>query len=73
LLRADAGMLPPGKRDIRSETIARQTLVARQTDTGLRIVQFQNTAIALDQDKTSREAIYAELQEALRTGDILQH
>jgi hypothetical protein len=65
-------MLPPGKQDIRSETISRQTLVARQTDIGLRIVQFQNTAIALDQDKSSRTAIYAELQGALRTGDILQ-
>jgi uncharacterized protein (TIGR02246 family) len=72
LLRADAGMVPPGKQDIKSETIARQSLVARQTDAGLRIVLFQNTAIALDQDKATREAIYGELQQALKDGTTLQ-
>lgn len=72
LLRADAGMLPPGKHDIKSETIARQTIVARRTEAGLRIVQFQNTAIALDQDKAGRAAIYDQLQEALKSGEILQ-
>jgi len=72
LLRADAGMLPPGKHDIKSETIARQTVVSRPTNAGWRIVQFQNTPIALDKDKSERAAIYDELQAALRTGDLLQ-
>jgi uncharacterized protein (TIGR02246 family) len=72
LLRADAGMLPPGEQDIKPETIARQTIVARQTDGGLRIILFQNTAIALDQDKATRAAIYDELQEASKGGEILQ-
>jgi uncharacterized protein (TIGR02246 family) len=72
LLRADAGMLPPGKQDIKSETIARQTLVARRTDAGLRIVLFQNTAIALEQDSATRASIYSELQEAVKGADILQ-
>jgi uncharacterized protein (TIGR02246 family) len=72
LLRADAGMLPYGKQDLQSETISRQTLVARQTDSGLRIVLFQNTAIALDQDKATRATIYGDLQQALKGGDILQ-
>lgn len=72
LLRADAGMVPPGKHDIKSETIARQTLVARETDAGLRIMLFQNTAIALDQDKATRKAIYDDLQQALNNGNTLQ-
>lgn len=72
LLRADAGMLPPGKKDIKSETIARQTVVTRATNAGWRIVQFQNTPIALDQNKPARTAIYDELQAALRTGNVLQ-
>jgi uncharacterized protein (TIGR02246 family) len=72
LLRADAGMLPPGKQDIKSDTIARQTVVARNTNAGWRIVQFQNTPIALDQNKPARAAIYDELQAARKTGDLLQ-
>ena len=72
LLRADAGMLPPGSQNIKSETIARQTLVARPTDGGLHIILFQNTAVALDKDKVTRAAIYDELQEALKGGEILQ-
>ena len=72
LLRADAGMVPPGTQDIKSETIARQTLVARRADEGLRILLFQNTAIALDQDKATRDAIYGELLLALKSGAILQ-
>lgn len=72
MLLADAGMLPPNKEDIKSETIARQTLVALQNDEGLRIVLFQNTPIALDQDKANRVAVYNELQQALEGGDILQ-
>jgi uncharacterized protein (TIGR02246 family) len=70
-LRADVGMTPPGKTDIRSETIARQTLVAQRASTW-RIVQFQNTPIALDQDKAQRAAIYDELQQARRAGGVLR-
>jgi uncharacterized protein (TIGR02246 family) len=72
VLRADAGMTPPGKQEIRSETIARQAIVARQTEAGVRVVLFQNTALALDQDKATREAIYAEIQEASKGGHILR-
>jgi uncharacterized protein (TIGR02246 family) len=72
LLRADAGMLPPGKQDIKPETIARQTVVARATKAGWRIVQFQNTPIALGQDQPARTAIYDELQAALKTGNLLR-
>ena len=71
LLRADAGMLPPGASDIKPETIARQTVVAQKTAAGLRIVQFQNTAIALDRDNATRTKIYDELQQALKSGTLL--
>ncbi len=68
LLRADAGMVPPGKSDIRSETIARQTLVARHDSNSWQVVQFQNTPITLDQDKPERARIYDELQTTHREG-----
>jgi uncharacterized protein (TIGR02246 family) len=72
LLRADAGMVPPGRYDIKADTIARQTLIARRTDLGMHVVLFQNTPIVLDQDQPTRRAIYHELQEALNRGHMLQ-
>jgi uncharacterized protein (TIGR02246 family) len=72
LLRADAGMLPPGAHDIKSDNIARQTVVARETSDRWLIVQFQNTPIALDQNKKARSAIYDALQSALKTGSVLR-
>jgi uncharacterized protein (TIGR02246 family) len=71
MLLADAGMVPPGKADIRSETIARQTLLARRSGGQWRIVQFQNTPITLDADKDQRGRIYEELQSAHRAGGLL--
>ena len=71
LLRADVGMLPPRAQDIKPETIARQTVVARETSAGWRIVQFQNTPIALDQNKPARSEISDALQTALKTGSLL--
>jgi uncharacterized protein (TIGR02246 family) len=72
LLRADAGMALPGSGEIKQETISRQTLVARRTEAGLRVVLFQNTPIVLDQVKAARAAIYDDLQNALKSRENLQ-
>jgi|SRR5215204_3250893 len=44
LLRAIAGLVPPGKSAINPETNAHQTVVAEQRAGGWQVVLFQNTA-----------------------------
>ena len=48
LLRAIAGMVPPGARELKAELNAVQALVAEQTADGWRIVLFQNTPARYD-------------------------
>jgi uncharacterized protein (TIGR02246 family) len=43
LLRAAAGMVPPGASDINPETNTHHTLVARKSDNEWRVILFQNT------------------------------
>jgi len=44
ILRAIAGLVPPGQRVINAETNSHQTVVAEAQDGQWRIVLFQNTA-----------------------------
>jgi uncharacterized protein (TIGR02246 family) len=48
LLRAIAGMVPPGARELRPELNTVQSLVAEETADGWRIVLFQNTPARYD-------------------------
>jgi uncharacterized protein (TIGR02246 family) len=66
LLRAVAGMVPPGEDDINSETNAIQTLVASRDGTGhWRIELFQNTPAAFDGRTDEREKLSTELRGVL--------
>ncbi len=62
LLRAVAGMVPPGSDDIKPEVNAIQTLVAVATDHGWEIAHFQNTPAAFDGDPEAAAALTAELR-----------
>jgi uncharacterized protein (TIGR02246 family) len=44
ILRAIAGLVPPGQRAINAQTNSHQTVVAEAQDGQWRIVLFQNTA-----------------------------
>jgi uncharacterized protein (TIGR02246 family) len=67
LLRAVAGMNPPGSSEIKGEVNAVQVLVARRTDAGgdahWRIAHFQNTPARFDGRPDAARALTAELQE----------
>lgn len=67
LLRAVAGMVPPGKGDIHPPVNAVQTLLAVQADGRWRIALFQNTPAAFH----GRPELGAELTEELR--EVLRH
>jgi uncharacterized protein (TIGR02246 family) len=43
VLRADAGMAPPGQTDLEPKLNSVQTLVAERTNDGWRVVLYQNT------------------------------
>lgn len=63
LLRAVAGMVPPGQSKIRQETNAIQTLVASKSDGQWRIELFQNTPAAWHGRSQDVEKLTSELQE----------
>jgi uncharacterized protein (TIGR02246 family) len=63
LLRAVAGMVPPGKTDINPQTNAIQTLVAsRQTDGTWRVEMFHNTPAAFHGRPEDSQKLTEELQ-----------
>jgi uncharacterized protein (TIGR02246 family) len=62
LLRAVAGMVPPGSDDIKPEVNAVQTLVAVATEQGWRIAHFQNTPAAFHSDPDGAAALTEELR-----------
>jgi len=62
LLRAHAGMLPPGEPTIKPERNAVQTLVAVQRAGAWQIVLFQNTPAAWHGREDDVNALTAELQ-----------
>lgn len=66
LLRADAGMVPPGKHEINPAVNAVQTLIAIQMDGAWRIALFQNTPAAFHGRPEMVEAFTAELCKVLK-------
>jgi uncharacterized protein (TIGR02246 family) len=64
LLRAHAGMVPPGKSAINRATNAVQTLVAVKRDARWQIALFQNTPAAWHGREDDANALTAELQAA---------
>ena len=67
MLRAVAGMIPPGQSDINPETNAIQTMVAaRDAQGNWRVVMFHNTPAALHGRADEREKLTAELRTVAR-------
>jgi uncharacterized protein (TIGR02246 family) len=67
ILRAVAGMIPPGRQDLNPELNAVQTLVASNTAGGAwQIELFQNTPAALHGREEARDRLTAELRAVLQ-------
>ncbi|MBV9068345.1 MAG: SgcJ/EcaC family oxidoreductase [Acidobacteria bacterium] len=66
LLRAHAGMVPPGTSEINRATNAVQTLIAIKRGDRWRIALFQNTPAAWHGREDDANALTAELQAAFR-------
>ena len=66
LLRANAGMVPPGKDDINPDTNAAQSLIAVRTDRDWKAALFQNTPSALHGRPQDVEKLTAELRAAMK-------
>jgi len=64
ILRAVAGMIPPGTKKIRPEVNAIQTLVAQKEKEGFRIAVFQNTPAAFHGRPELSKQLTEELQQA---------
>ena len=64
LLRAVAGMVPPGKQKIKPDVNAIQTLVAQKKNEKFLIASYQNTPAAFDGRPELSEQLTKELQEA---------
>ncbi len=62
LLRAVAGLVPPGGSDVNPEANAIQALVAVRGDDGWLVAHFQNTPAAFHGRPDDAEALTAELQ-----------
>jgi uncharacterized protein (TIGR02246 family) len=65
VLRAIAGMVPPGKSDINPEVNAIQTLIAQKQKDEFRIAVFQNTPAAFHGRPDLKEQMTKELREVL--------
>jgi uncharacterized protein (TIGR02246 family) len=65
LLRAVAGMVPPGGSDLKPEVNAVQALVAVRSADGWRVAHFQNTPARFDGRPEAAEALAAELRAVL--------
>lgn len=66
LLRAVAGMVPPGQTDLNPAVNAVQSLVALREPEGWRIALFQNTPAAFHGRPEESERLTEELRELLR-------
>lgn len=66
LLRANAGMIPPGKDDINPELNAVQLMVAARKNDKWEIALFQNTPAALHDRPELRKKLTEELRAVLR-------
>jgi uncharacterized protein (TIGR02246 family) len=72
VLRAVAGMVPPGKSDIKPEVNAIQTLVTVAQDGRWSIAVFQNTPAAFHGRPELSEALTEELREVFRSEGCAQ-
>ena len=66
LLRAVAGLVPPGGPDVNPDANAVQALVAVRTGDGWRVAHFQNTPAAFHGRPEEADALTAELQGLVR-------
>ena len=64
ILRADVGMVPPGKTEIMPDRNARQTLVARRAGNRWLVELFQNTPVALHMDPDAGRRLTDQLNAA---------
>jgi uncharacterized protein (TIGR02246 family) len=64
LLRAVAGMIPPGRSEIKPDVNAIQVLVAQKENDQFRIASFQNTPAAFHRHPELSEQLTRELQNA---------
>ncbi|MER3424166.1 MAG: DUF4440 domain-containing protein [Nitrospiraceae bacterium] len=67
VLRAVAGMVPPGKTDLNPAVNAIQTMIAVKQDRRWRIALFQNTPAAFHGRPELSEKLTEELRQVLRT------
>ena len=65
VLRAVAGLVPPGQSDLNPELNALQTLVASKRDGRWRIVLLQNTAAQCPRRPELAQSLTEELRETL--------
>ena len=65
VLRAVAGMVPPGKSDIKPEVNAIQTFIAQKQDDEFRIALFQNTPAAFHGRPELKKQLTKELRHSL--------
>ena len=68
LLRAEVGMIPPGKEDLDPEHNAVQVMLAARHGAEWRIALFQNTPAAWDGRKADSDKLNAELRAAIKSG-----
>ena len=68
LLRADVGMIPPGKKELNTERNAVQVMVAVERGGEWRVALFQNTPAAWDGRKEDAEKLNEELRQAIQSG-----
>ncbi|HKG25405.1 MAG TPA: SgcJ/EcaC family oxidoreductase [Thermomicrobiales bacterium] len=65
VLRAVAGLVPPGKSDLNPDANAVQTLVAVRQDGNWRIAVYQNTPAAFHERPEASQALTDELRQLL--------
>lgn len=68
LLRAAAGMIPPGDEDLNPAVNTLQTLLAARSENGWRIVLFQNTPAQFHGRPDLTEQHLAEVRDVQRSG-----
>ena len=71
LLRAIAGMVPPGRKELNPALNAVQTVVAEQTEDGWAVVLFQNTPAQYHGRPEVVEGQRLELQSVLLSGETV--
>lgn len=72
LIRAIAGLVPPGRADIDPSLNAVQTIVATKRGGGWLVALLQNTPAAFHQDPEASAALTAELRGLIRRTSIVE-